>query len=481
MKTIYLKTRRFSFVFFIFSLTISQLSCEKEIIEDNGIINSSNLNNKIQFKDLPDDIKQVAIYYGEQFSKKNNYNSKNDEVIYNTEVNILKKATQTSYTIAIPKDKKGFYYDNIVVEKSNDGELKTTIIRYTPEKKWFFANMINNFFDYSTYTGEITLYDSQGSIILSKTFQNGKPLIKDKKFQNRWDCIQIGVQYAYLEQNGVLYLNDVLIEYECTYDNENNPTGGNEGGGGGNNQSSGSINTSPTGEENSEDYEILLETLSAADSFEEKIDDSLLKGCLKSILRDLKNIKNGVGNTIIKFSGNEPGFNWKVIDGSLAGGTGQTSSVYDDTKEEISSTFDTQAFPLATDLSWARTILHESIHAFLITEFEINRPNWIATYPQMVDEWGKLQNWNSVHHEEIARSIVKDIATSLKEYGAAKGYNLPDQFYEDMSWAGLQNTTTFNNLPLSDQKRILNVISIELTKKDTNGNTRTQKGKNAGC
>ena len=100
----------------------------------------------------------------------------------------------------------------------------------------------------------------------------------------------------------------------------------------------------------------------------------------------------------------------------------------------------------------------------------------------MVQDWGTMQNWNAIHHEEFARSLVTAIADALQEYGNLKGYtNLNRQFYEDMSWAGLQATSIFQNFPLSDQIRILNTISVGLTGKDSQGNSTTQKGTNAGC
>jgi hypothetical protein len=99
----------------------------------------------------------------------------------------------------------------------------------------------------------------------------------------------------------------------------------------------------------------------------------------------------------------------------------------------------------------------------------------------MVSEWGVMNDWNKLHHEEIARSIVNEVALALEEYGKSNGYNLPSQFYQDIAWGGLKDTTTFKNLPFADQQRILNVISTELTGADTNGNAKLQKGKKAGC
>jgi len=41
------------------------------------------------------------------------------------------------------------------------------------------------------------------------------------------------------------------------------------------------------------------------------------------------------------------------------------------------------------------------------------------------------------------------VAAALQDYGELMGFNLSKQFYEDMSWAGLQNTSTFNALSAS--------------------------------
>ena len=184
----------------------------------------------------------------------------------------------------------------------------------------------------------------------------------------------------------------------------------------------------------------------------------------------------------MNFAGNTPNYNWNLKSGYLGGtDTGVTNSKYDILTSSINTTLDSKTWSDATDLSWARSILHESIHAYLATRFAIDRKDFISSYSTMVSEWGVMNDWNKLHHEEIARSIVNDVALALEEYGKSDGYNLPSQFYQDMAWGGLQDTTTFKNLPFADQQRILNVISTELTGADTNGNAKLQKGKKAGC
>jgi len=217
-------------------------------------------------------------------------------------------------------------------------------------------------------------------------------------------------------------------------------------------------------------------------SFNKEIKDAKLKACLKKILDNLKKTTSSPGNMISNFSGSteSTNFNWTVQTGPLYGPTGSTSPPYNPVTG-VTTTFDSQNYPEATDLSWARTILHEAIHAYLITYFATSRPSWIATYPEMVKDWGIKQNWNAVHHEEIGRSLVTYIGDALEVYAVSQGYKLSKEFYQDMAWGGLQETDAFKDLPKKDQERISNVLQTELTGLNTDGDQIPQKGKKAGC
>lgn len=81
----------------------------------------------------------------------------------------------------------------------------------------------------------------------------------------------------------------------------------------------------------------------------------------------------------------------------------------------------------------------------------------------------------------MANNYVDLITDALEQYGETKGYSHSRQFYEDMAWIGLQGTSTFNSLSSADRARILNIGAVELTGRDTNGSSKSQKGKNAGC
>lgn len=99
-------------------------------------------------------------------------------------------------------------------------------------------------------------------------------------------------------------------------------------------------------------------------------------------------------------------------------------------------------------------MLHESIHAYLIVYFKIDGINAKGTYPEILQEWGSRNNdLNAIHHNEMTRSLVSQIGDALEVYGVSKGYRLDKQFYQDMAWGGLNETSAFKALSHSLQER----------------------------
>lgn len=214
------------------------------------------------------------------------------------------------------------------------------------------------------------------------------------------------------------------------------------------------------------------------------INTDQLKPCEVSIMNVLKGLSgNPLLTNLQKLAGTNSGYNWTVKDGRIndPSTTGFTSSGYDNSTSSASTTFDSQKFANATDLSFARTMLHESFHAYLVVYFANDRALANAEYSAMVDAYQiQHQSINDVHHVEMA-FWVANIANALEQYGQSKGYNLPSQFYQDMSWAGLEGTQAYKDLPSADKKRIQDTIQTELTGNDSNGNNATQSGKSPGC
>jgi len=222
--------------------------------------------------------------------------------------------------------------------------------------------------------------------------------------------------------------------------------------------------------------------ISEEELWEAQIDDTQLQPCMQVIMTNLKNLTKGVGQIVTTFAGNTPRYNWKTQHGTLSNNQNAfTSQQYNSSTGTVTTTFDTNKFGNASDLSVARTMLHESVHAYLVAFFKNDPLAASKSYSQLLQDYYQTQDANFAHHQEMARNFVNNLALALQEFGSNNGYNNPLQFYTDLAWGGLEGTTYFANLSQTDKNRIGNIILIELTGKDSNGNTKPQKGNNAGC
>lgn len=443
-----------------------------------------------------------------------------------------------SYTFAVENKTTATSFTNLVFKRVVGG-VKAFYLKYESESLFPF--------DMRTFTGKVTSYGMDGKAINSQSFQNGKTLQIQNPGGRTLGCMPAttidkgcsedpGISSATglqlpclhpiiiitLDYSGCFINSEVGVgggnlptQYTrwsdgtfvpSQYFNDGGPGGGPAGGGGsscgGNGVNTPSSGTDPNGcSDNIGVYVPTEEELNRIllDKWEDdQILDSQLKPCMQNIMADLKNLTNGsIARIIQKFSGTIPGYNWEVKDGVLPSGQNAfTSQLYNKTTGTVTTTFDSNKLANASDLSVARTILHESIHAYLVTYFRVDPANASKSYPDLVKDYATQMyggSSNDIQHAEFVRNFVNDIAIALSELGGNRGYNQHFQFYQDLAWGGL--THMFNSsggvtetpwflsaFPnQSDRNRVINVINVELTKQDTNGNTQTQKGNNAGC
>ena len=217
-------------------------------------------------------------------------------------------------------------------------------------------------------------------------------------------------------------------------------------------------------------------------TFDDQIDDELLKECMKKVLEDLKLVEAGAGEFIQLFSGETPGFNWVLKSGFIAGSTVARTARCDKASQTVTTVFDRNSFSKASELKIAQTMLHESIHAYLTAYFGLDPASATLTYVDMYEKWLLIKDETAVHHWEMTQSFIDGIALALKSFGALRGYtNLSDQFYKDLAWSGLDGTEAFQSLSAQTRKRIKDTIQIELNGTDADGNSKTPKGNDGGC
>jgi hypothetical protein len=216
--------------------------------------------------------------------------------------------------------------------------------------------------------------------------------------------------------------------------------------------------------------------------------DESLTPCQTAVLNDLKNMSaSGQGMLayiVQKFGGNATGYNWRFVSGNLPFGTFGSTGPYDKTHRVITTTFDARQMRNASDLSVARTMLHEAVHAYVVTYFA-NSPQYAnASYPDLVAAYAAAgaANPNIPHHNFMGQqNWLSDLAWGLQQYGINRGHSLPDQYYADMAWGGLEASIPFLSLPPADQNRISNLLRVEATGRDLSGNSQPQAGHSAGC
>ncbi|TAH14515.1 MAG: hypothetical protein EAZ12_00285 [Sphingobacteriia bacterium] len=196
--------------------------------------------------------------------------------------------------------------------------------------------------------------------------------------------------------------------------------------------------------------------------FDENIEDSLTNDCLKQILAQIKALKKGkIAEIINKFSGDIPNWNWKLKEGPLDPTKNGRTSLMQGGAE---TTLDFNKLKNATSLASARTIIHESVHAYLTVYFRYDSQNASKDYPGMVKAWMKSKHpdYNQIQHDQMVFTFVKEIANALKEFGISIGLNLNDSIYNDMAWGGLDFSNN-SNLSDDDKERIQHRLSAEQT------------------
>jgi len=133
----------------------------------------------------------------------------------------------------------------------------------------------------------------------------------------------------------------------------------------------------------------------------------------------------------------------------------EPTAIYNATTErwEVSSSFNPDYFDDATDLSMARTMIHESVHAYLV-------------YVQRGDPYGSMMDAleayiaenelpdtvnNNLHHNFMSQ-FIDAIAYQLWEWdiGFGTGGNLGWQYYQDIAWGGIALDSQNNNQPYEE-------------------------------
>ena len=264
-----------------------------------------------------------------------------------------------------------------------------------------------------------------------QTNSNARIIIIDGvKFDELDEVVVINNYHSGIEQLSILTLYDDSLEGDVgPYDGINWEYNNNSGGGG-----------------------IPEPVVEEEEDFEDKINDSELDPCPKGIMDELKNSSNVDLATILKKFGTSD-YNVKLQMGLTENNNFAETKVI--SKNNYSITVSNQSFTYATKLFKAAGLLHEMVHAYMLSVVDDYRiypttapfegfPELFKIYVQ------KNGSGNTVaaQHEDMANKYVDAIASALEKYhidSASGPVSLADkQVFADLAWSGLDGTEIFN-------------------------------------
>ncbi|WP_192348783.1 hypothetical protein [Algoriphagus sp. Y33] len=106
-----------------------------------------------------------------------------------------------------------------------------------------------------------------------------------------------------------------------------------------------------------------------------------------------------------------------------------------------------------TVLGLARTLAHEIIHAEMYRKLRsVGYTVSINDFPGIYYYYSQYKDWQ---HEQMAAHYRETIVDILREFDNSQH---TDQFYDDLSWVGLQRTVSWSSLSGSDTTRIIQTV-----------------------
>jgi hypothetical protein len=168
--------------------------------------------------------------------------------------------------------------------------------------------------------------------------------------------------------------------------------------------------------------------------------------------------------------------NWQLGTNTLKPGT-SGSTISDFSNNIVKTYFDPQQLQNATDLSVMTTMMHESVHAYLVAYYANDPNRFGAEYPILVQAflYPSQSGQNNTQHSLIVSSFKNEIGKILFNYCAQLGYKADLQYCQDLAWNGLEHTEAYQSLTQREKNRISESINNEYN------NVNAKGTKSSGC
>ena len=122
---------------------------------------------------------------------------------------------------------------------------------------------------------------------------------------------------------------------------------------------------------------------------------------------------------------------------------------------EYKITFNSSYLNTATDLSIARTFIHEILHANLLYKFDKKEDEFSSILVLFRETGNPSENY--LHHQYIADHLVPTIANNLYEWCRGASLYVDYSYCEKMAWAGLIGVPEYESHPKKSEIERINV------------------------
>ena len=129
----------------------------------------------------------------------------------------------------------------------------------------------------------------------------------------------------------------------------------------------------------------------------------------------------------------------------------------------------------ATDLSIARTIIHESIHALMVfgAALRLEDSESFRAANRVLFNPDGTSNGGEAHHEQMSLAYVDEIADLLETFAANEKISTPNtprrRYVEYLAFGGLEGTKGWNALNGYNKSTARRIISQEANRSNTRG------------
>jgi hypothetical protein len=235
------------------------------------------------------------------------------------------------------------------------------------------------------------------------------------------------------------------------------------------------------------------EGLVRGNMIEDKIIDDNLEPCSKLILNDLKSLQqNDIARIIARFDAPNSAYDWEVKTGTPTNPDNVAETDWKRDSNNVAQAYEYKTIVKpsytnqATKIAIVRTILHEMIHAHILSHIDDFQNGNTSGFLEFRELWRLIQQdltgFNNdpepIHHEFMASKFITPLKDALKEWDNSSQPN--DQYYEDLAWGALINTDTFDHFHPDDsdsRNRIINTNNAE----DTNSIQNEINPKSSPC